>query len=659
MRNFKNKIENKLPNIGRINFGFSKLVLVLCLSIFAINFAAAQDDEIATGMIFEDDDYDQIKRLNPMDGSKSDLPPAVNLEKYCPTVRNQGEIFSCVGWSVGYGAMTIQRSILNDCKDKKIIDRNAHSALFLYNQIKEGDCKRGSKITNALTFLTENGNCLASQFDFDVNDCEKAPDTTIVGAARNYSIEDYMTLFGAKDDPKKKVFQVKKMLASRRPVVIGMSVKRNFYELKDAKFWHPDLGKTTPAGGHAMVVVGYDDRKGAFRIFNSWGKGWGDNGLIWVKYKDFGKYTKYGYVLYLLPKPMLARMVYQRRKKAAIKKKRRIKITQEDVASVRDARSQLENELADDKARRNGNRGNDQTRTSLTANSSGGNASTDVGQSDRIEASASDIRKEQDRIRKRRAGNTGAQTAKKESRKRPIRRVRAEYDKTAEIIENPESAELADDEELVEVMMEDAIVERSLIHLSGDFNFRNFIGWNEFLSPPAPKFENAPVRLEGNVYKTTQDLWKIGQKFQLLASTQNEEQYLYVFSIDGEQKVHFHWPRQKGLNEKFEKFNEPALIFSDGSEVTIPGKSKVLTLQKTGTDRLVVLFSKRKIRGLKKLAQISANKGGSFMNEFLNTLGSYAVPQSDIQYFKDRIGFEASTRSEGYIVPLVLEVTTE
>ena len=655
MRDCKNKIENKLPVIGRINFDFSKLVLILCLSIFGINFTSAQDDEIATGMIFEDEEYDQIKRLNPMDGSKSDLPPAISLEKYCPTVRNQGEIFSCVGWSVGYGAMTIQRSILNDCKDKKTIDRNAHSALFLYNQIKEGDCKRGSKITNALTFLTESGNCLASQFDFDVNDCEKAPDTTIAGAARKYSIEDYMTLFGAKDDPKKKVFQVKKMLASRRPVIIGMSVKRNFYELKDAKFWHPDLGKTTPAGGHAMVVVGYDDRKGAFRIFNSWGKGWGDNGLIWVKYKDFGKYTKYGYVLYLLPKPMLARMVYQRRKKAAVKKRKRIKITEENVASVKDARSQLENELADDKARRNGNRGNNQSRNSLTANSSGGNSSSNVGKADRIEASASDIKKEQERIKNKRTRNSGSQT---KPRNKPNPRTRGGYDKTAEIIENPESVELAEDEELVEVMMEDAIVERPLIHLSGDFNFKNFIGWNEFLSPPAPKFEEASVKLEGNVYKTN-ELWKIGQKFQLMASTQNEEQYLYVFSIDGEQKVHFHWPRHKGLNEKFAKYNEPALIFSDGSEVSIPGKNKVLTLQKAGTDRLVVLFSKRKVRGLKKLAQLSASKGGNFMKEFLNTLGSYAVPQSDIQYYKDRIGFEASTRSEGYIVPLVLEVTTE
>jgi C1A family cysteine protease len=50
-------------------------------------------------------------------------------------------------------------------------------------------------------------------------------------------------------------------------------------------------------GGHAVVVVGYDDAKkiqntgggpkttGAFRIRNSWGKSWGDAGYGWLPYE--------------------------------------------------------------------------------------------------------------------------------------------------------------------------------------------------------------------------------------------------------------------------------------------------------------------------------------------------------------------------------------
>jgi len=32
---------------------------------------------------------------------------------------------------------------------------------------------------------------------------------------------------------------------------------------------------------------------------NSWGKDWGRNGFIWVKYDVFAKFAKYGCVLHL------------------------------------------------------------------------------------------------------------------------------------------------------------------------------------------------------------------------------------------------------------------------------------------------------------------------------------------------------------------------
>ena len=37
-----------------------------------------------------------------------------------------------------------------------------------------------------------------------------------------------------------------------------------------------------PLGGHAMVVVGYDDDQNAFRLMNSWGQEWCEGGFGWV-----------------------------------------------------------------------------------------------------------------------------------------------------------------------------------------------------------------------------------------------------------------------------------------------------------------------------------------------------------------------------------------
>ena len=46
-----------------------------------------------------------------------------------------------------------------------------------------------------------------------------------------------------------------------------------------------------------MVVIGYDDGKKAFEIMNSWGRGWANQGFVWIRYEDFAKYCKYAYQL--------------------------------------------------------------------------------------------------------------------------------------------------------------------------------------------------------------------------------------------------------------------------------------------------------------------------------------------------------------------------
>lgn len=63
-----------------------------------------------------------------------------------------------------------------------------------------------------------------------------------------------------------------------------------------SKFKRPDKGRvfeeTIPLvykpkrnfGSHIVLLVGWDDSKGAWLLKNSWGTGWGNNGYIWIKY---------------------------------------------------------------------------------------------------------------------------------------------------------------------------------------------------------------------------------------------------------------------------------------------------------------------------------------------------------------------------------------
>ena len=79
--------------------------------------------------------------------------------------------------------------------------------------------------------------------------------------------------------------EIKEYLAQGIPVVIGAMVSDEFQSWQGSAV-HNSLDYTGNVGGHAMVIAGYDDSKGAFRIINSWSTGWGDNGYAWVGY-DF------------------------------------------------------------------------------------------------------------------------------------------------------------------------------------------------------------------------------------------------------------------------------------------------------------------------------------------------------------------------------------
>ena len=84
--------------------------------------------------------------------------------------------------------------------------------------------------------------------------------------------------------------QIRSALSDGLLVVAGFYVNDRFKSCRQSYF---SLGNNELPGkmGHAMLVVGYSDIKygGSFKIANSWGSGWGDNGFVWIDYLSFYK----------------------------------------------------------------------------------------------------------------------------------------------------------------------------------------------------------------------------------------------------------------------------------------------------------------------------------------------------------------------------------
>ena len=99
------------------------------------------------------------------------------------------------------------------------------------------------------------------------------------------------------------------------PVVIGAMVGGSFMQgMMGQKVWHPTASDRNQVGfgGHAMCVIGYNDRVegGAFEIMNSWGPEWGQNGLAFIRYGDFKEFVREAYGIDPLPKKGAAPVSY-------------------------------------------------------------------------------------------------------------------------------------------------------------------------------------------------------------------------------------------------------------------------------------------------------------------------------------------------------------
>jgi hypothetical protein len=87
--------------------------------------------------------------------------------------------------------------------------------------------------------------------------------------------------------------QVREALAAGLPVAFGVALPLGFGEFRstvagvDVTQTFRGMGRcmdSVHCGGHAMVFVGYDDTRMAYRVLNSWGPDWGDNGYLWWDY---------------------------------------------------------------------------------------------------------------------------------------------------------------------------------------------------------------------------------------------------------------------------------------------------------------------------------------------------------------------------------------
>jgi Papain family cysteine protease len=76
-------------------------------------------------------------------------------------------------------------------------------------------------------------------------------------------------------------------LASIGPMVACMDVYEDFRNWGGGRVYHYD-GTSAYAGGHCLLVIGYDDDNACWIVKNSWSPSWGDGGFASIGYGECG-----------------------------------------------------------------------------------------------------------------------------------------------------------------------------------------------------------------------------------------------------------------------------------------------------------------------------------------------------------------------------------
>ena len=204
------------------------------------------------------------------------LPVAVDLSDRMPPVGDQGGLGSCGAWAVAYAARSYYTGALERRDTHQAT--NLPSPSYVYHLARENGCDDGTNVDRVVGVLRRGALSLADAPYTDK--CLPPAAATSVSRAHDFRVRGEIRVdVSHRDD-------AKGQLARGNPVIIRFHTSTAFQKIRSAE----TLTEPAPppddknVGWHFVTLVGYDDKRQAFRLMNSWGTGWGDHGFAWIGY---------------------------------------------------------------------------------------------------------------------------------------------------------------------------------------------------------------------------------------------------------------------------------------------------------------------------------------------------------------------------------------
>jgi C1A family cysteine protease len=218
-------------------------------------------------------DY-KLRTVNP--SVYDSLPRSVDLRSIVPEVLDQGNLGSCTAH-----ALTMAQRI---ARIKQGLPDTRLSRLFVYynERLIEGTVNEddGAEIKDGAKVLGTYGVPPETDWPYIENQFTIKPSDQAYKDAIQDEANKYMIVEQTENE-------IKLCLSEGYPVVFGATLFSEFEgeEVARTGIVPMPTDASDQVGGHAILIIGYDDNTKRFTVLNSWGNGWGDKGYCYFPYE--------------------------------------------------------------------------------------------------------------------------------------------------------------------------------------------------------------------------------------------------------------------------------------------------------------------------------------------------------------------------------------
>ncbi len=208
------------------------------------------------------------------DANCSPSMDAWSWKEYVEEPRSQGACGSCWAFAtltVFEAAERIVNNIGLDFSEQHIVDC-ARAKGFSGGEEDAGSCA-GGYMHMVFDYLEERGAALEDAVPYQANEltCDPSKATDHKVAAWGF-VDQYAKV----PSPAK----LKESICKYGPAAVAVHVNESF-KMYAGGVYDEDVDAQVD---HAVVIVGWDDLRGAWLMRNSWGTWWGEDGYMWIKY---------------------------------------------------------------------------------------------------------------------------------------------------------------------------------------------------------------------------------------------------------------------------------------------------------------------------------------------------------------------------------------